>query len=128
VVVNFYAPCAFRAAGLLVWQQGSAWWNASRALCLRLCLPPDHACAPPGTHQPPLRLRMLRPIPVRLAGCSWCKKLEPTWDAASKTVHDKHPESTDGRIRFARVRAGFCAHRRQQQHQQQQPQQQQQLP
>jgi thiol-disulfide isomerase/thioredoxin len=45
--------------------------------------------------------------------CSWCKRLEPSWEAASKEVHTKYPESTDGRIRFARVCAeglvGWCA-------------------
>lgn len=37
--------------------------------------------------------------------CHWCQRLEPTWEAASKEVHDKYPEY-DGRIRFAKVRAG----------------------
>lgn len=35
--------------------------------------------------------------------CHWCQRLEPTWEAATKEVHDKYPE-WDGRIRFAKVR------------------------
>lgn len=35
--------------------------------------------------------------------CHWCQRLEPTWEAATKEVHDKFPEA-DGRIRFAKVR------------------------
>eukprot|EP00197_Chlamydomonas_leiostraca_P009725 CAMPEP_0202865692 /NCGR_PEP_ID=MMETSP1391-20130828/6300_1 /ASSEMBLY_ACC=CAM_ASM_000867 /TAXON_ID=1034604 /ORGANISM="Chlamydomonas leiostraca, Strain SAG 11-49" /LENGTH=473 /DNA_ID=CAMNT_0049545559 /DNA_START=97 /DNA_END=1518 /DNA_ORIENTATION=- len=34
--------------------------------------------------------------------CHWCQRLEPTWEAATKEVHDKYPE-WDGRIRFAKV-------------------------
>mmetsp|Transcript_7864 Transcript_7864/g.23678 ORF Transcript_7864/g.23678 Transcript_7864/m.23678 type:complete len:475 (-) Transcript_7864:539-1963(-) len=34
--------------------------------------------------------------------CHWCQRLEPTWEAATKQIHDKYPES-DGRIRFAKV-------------------------
>lgn len=37
--------------------------------------------------------------------CHWCQRLEPTWEAATKEVHDKYPEY-DGRIRFAKV----CVH------------------
>lgn len=36
--------------------------------------------------------------------CHWCQRLEPTWEAATKEVHDKYPE-WDGRIRFAKVSA-----------------------
>eukprot|EP00210_Caulerpa_lentillifera_P006618 g6323.t1 len=34
--------------------------------------------------------------------CPWCQRLEPSWDAAMKDIHDKYPES-DGRIRLAKV-------------------------
>lgn len=34
--------------------------------------------------------------------CHWCQRLEPTWEAASKEIHDKYPE-WDGRIRFVKV-------------------------
>jgi thioredoxin-like negative regulator of GroEL len=34
--------------------------------------------------------------------CHWCQRLEPTWEAATKEVHEKYPE-WDGRIRFAKV-------------------------
>lgn len=34
--------------------------------------------------------------------CHWCQRLAPSWEAASKAVHDKYPEY-DGRIRFAKV-------------------------
>lgn len=34
--------------------------------------------------------------------CHWCQRLAPTWEAATKEVHDKYPE-WDGRIRFAKV-------------------------
>lgn len=34
--------------------------------------------------------------------CPWCQRLAPAWEAATKTVHDKHDEA-DGRIRFAKV-------------------------
>ncbi|KAG2482258.1 hypothetical protein HYH03_018802 [Edaphochlamys debaryana] len=34
--------------------------------------------------------------------CHWCQRLEPTWEASTKEVHDKYPE-WDGRIRFAKV-------------------------
>lgn len=30
--------------------------------------------------------------------------MEPSWESASRTVHDRYPEGTDGRIRFAKVR------------------------
>lgn len=36
--------------------------------------------------------------------CHWCQRLEPAWEAATKEVHEKYPEGTDGRIRFAKVR------------------------
>lgn len=35
--------------------------------------------------------------------CHWCQRLEPTWEAATKAVHDKYPDVSDGRIRFAKV-------------------------
>jgi thiol-disulfide isomerase/thioredoxin len=35
--------------------------------------------------------------------CHWCQRLEPAWEAATKAVHEKYPEATDGRIRFAKV-------------------------
>ncbi|KAI8472288.1 MAG: protein disulfide isomerase [Monoraphidium minutum] len=35
--------------------------------------------------------------------CHWCQRLEPAWEAATKAVHDKYPEATDGRIRFTKV-------------------------
>eukprot|EP00878_Enallax_costatus_P014939 GHUV01015640.1.p1 GENE.GHUV01015640.1~~GHUV01015640.1.p1 ORF type:complete len:356 (+),score=91.19 GHUV01015640.1:823-1890(+) len=35
--------------------------------------------------------------------CHWCQRLEPAWEAATKDVHEKYPEATDGRIRFAKV-------------------------
>lgn len=34
--------------------------------------------------------------------CPWCQRLEPSWDAAMKEIHDKYPES-DGRIRLAKL-------------------------
>jgi thiol-disulfide isomerase/thioredoxin len=34
--------------------------------------------------------------------CPWCQRLEPTWEAVQKEVHDKYPES-DGRIRFVKI-------------------------
>lgn len=34
--------------------------------------------------------------------CHWCQRLSPTWEAATKEVHDKYPE-WDGRIRYAKV-------------------------
>lgn len=37
--------------------------------------------------------------------CHWCQRLEPAWEAATKEVHEKYPEGTDGRIRFAKVGA-----------------------
>lgn len=36
--------------------------------------------------------------------CPFCRRMEPSWEAATKAVHDKYPEETDGRIRFAKVR------------------------
>lgn len=39
--------------------------------------------------------------------CPFCRRMEPSWEAATQTVHDKYPEETDGRIRFAKVR-GLC--------------------
>lgn len=38
--------------------------------------------------------------------CHWCQRLEPAWEAATKEVHEKYPEGTDGRIRFAKVSSG----------------------
>ncbi|GBF88062.1 disulfide-isomerase [Raphidocelis subcapitata] len=35
--------------------------------------------------------------------CHWCQRLEPAWEAATKAVHEKYPEGSDGRIRFAKV-------------------------
>lgn len=35
--------------------------------------------------------------------CPFCKRMEPSWEAASKAVHEKYPEGTDGRIRYAKV-------------------------
>jgi thiol:disulfide interchange protein len=35
--------------------------------------------------------------------CPFCKRMEPSWESASRTVHDRYPEGTDGRIRFAKV-------------------------
>lgn len=35
--------------------------------------------------------------------CHWCQRLEPAWEAATKAVHEKYPEATDGRIRMAKV-------------------------
>lgn len=37
--------------------------------------------------------------------CHWCQKLEPTWEATTKAIHEKYPE-TDGRIRMAKVGGG----------------------
>eukprot|EP00803_Ostreobium_quekettii_P007184 evm.model.scf_511.4 EVM.evm.TU.scf_511.4 scf_511:75376-78345(+) len=34
--------------------------------------------------------------------CPWCQRMEPSWEAATKEVHDRYPES-DGRIRMAKV-------------------------
>ncbi|GMH43496.1 hypothetical protein BSKO_11418 [Bryopsis sp. KO-2023] len=34
--------------------------------------------------------------------CPWCQRLEPAWEAATKEIHDKYPES-DRRIRLAKV-------------------------
>lgn len=34
--------------------------------------------------------------------CHWCQRLEPTWEAVTKEIHEKYPES-DGRIRLAKV-------------------------
>ena len=34
--------------------------------------------------------------------CHWCQRLEPSWEAATKEVHEKYPE-WDGRIRYAKV-------------------------
>lgn len=34
--------------------------------------------------------------------CHWCQRLEPTWEAATKEIHEKYPE-WDGRIRLAKV-------------------------
>mmetsp|Transcript_19130 Transcript_19130/g.32871 ORF Transcript_19130/g.32871 Transcript_19130/m.32871 type:complete len:478 (+) Transcript_19130:28-1461(+) len=34
--------------------------------------------------------------------CHWCQRLEPTWEAATKDIHEKYPE-WDGRIRFAKM-------------------------
>lgn len=34
--------------------------------------------------------------------CHWCQRLAPTWEAATKAVHEKYPE-WDGRIRYAKV-------------------------
>ncbi|CAD7697252.1 unnamed protein product [Ostreobium quekettii] len=34
--------------------------------------------------------------------CPWCQRMEPSWEAATKQIHDKYPES-DGRIRMAKV-------------------------
>lgn len=39
--------------------------------------------------------------------CHWCQRLEPAWEAATKAVHEKYPEGSDGRIRFAKVRASM---------------------
>jgi thiol-disulfide isomerase/thioredoxin len=41
--------------------------------------------------------------------CHWCQRLEPTWEAATKEVHEKYPE-WDGRIRFAKVCAAGMFH------------------
>lgn len=35
--------------------------------------------------------------------CPFCKRMEPSWESASRTVHDRYPEGSDGRIRFAKV-------------------------
>jgi thiol-disulfide isomerase/thioredoxin len=35
--------------------------------------------------------------------CPFCRRMEPSWEAATQAVHDKYPEETDGRIRFAKV-------------------------
>ncbi|WIA40888.1 hypothetical protein OEZ86_004551 [Tetradesmus obliquus] len=35
--------------------------------------------------------------------CHWCQRLEPAWEAATKEIHEKYPESTDRRIRFAKI-------------------------
>lgn len=35
--------------------------------------------------------------------CPFCKRMEPSWEAATKAVHEKYPEETDGRIRFAKA-------------------------
>ncbi|KAF8062775.1 PDIL5-4 [Scenedesmus sp. PABB004] len=35
--------------------------------------------------------------------CHWCQRLEPAWEAATKEVHEKYPDTTDRRIRFAKV-------------------------
>lgn len=35
--------------------------------------------------------------------CPFCKRMEPSWEAATKAVHERYPEETDGRIRFAKV-------------------------
>ncbi|KAI8473082.1 MAG: protein disulfide isomerase [Monoraphidium minutum] len=35
--------------------------------------------------------------------CHWCQRLEPAWEAATKAIHEKYPEATDGRIRYAKV-------------------------
>ena len=34
--------------------------------------------------------------------CAWCQRLEPTWEAVTRDLHMKYPE-TDGRLRFAKV-------------------------
>lgn len=34
--------------------------------------------------------------------CPWCQRLEPAWEAATKEIHDRYPES-DRRIRLAKV-------------------------
>jgi len=34
--------------------------------------------------------------------CPWSQKLAPSWDAATREIHEKYPES-DGRIRMAKV-------------------------
>lgn len=36
--------------------------------------------------------------------CPFCRRMEPSWEAATQVVHDKYPEESDGRIRFAKVR------------------------
>lgn len=38
--------------------------------------------------------------------CHWCQRLAPTWEAATRAVHDKYPEH-DGRIRLAKA---SCLH------------------
>lgn len=35
--------------------------------------------------------------------CPFCRRMEPSWEAATQAVHDKYPEESDGRIRFAKV-------------------------
>eukprot|EP00882_Tetradesmus_deserticola_P024122 GHRQ01026351.1.p1 GENE.GHRQ01026351.1~~GHRQ01026351.1.p1 ORF type:complete len:372 (+),score=79.39 GHRQ01026351.1:168-1283(+) len=35
--------------------------------------------------------------------CHWCQRLEPAWEAATKEIHEKYPEATDRRIRFAKI-------------------------
>ena len=43
--------------------------------------------------------------------CPWCQRLEPTWEAVTRAVHDKFPEA-DRRLRFAKVdctqEVGLC--------------------
>lgn len=39
--------------------------------------------------------------------CPFCRRMEPSWEAATQAVHDKYPEESDGRIRFAKVGRGF---------------------
>jgi hypothetical protein len=35
--------------------------------------------------------------------CPFCRRMEPSWEAATQAVHNKYTEETDGRIRFAKV-------------------------
>lgn len=39
--------------------------------------------------------------------CHWCQRLEPAWEAATAAIHEKYPEQTDGRIRFAKVKSSL---------------------
>jgi len=37
--------------------------------------------------------------------CPWCQRLAPTWERATKAVHEQYPEA-DGRVRYAKVTLG----------------------
>ena len=61
------------------------------------CLPA--VLAVPPFPPPPVVVNFFAPW------CHWCQRLAPTWEAATKEVHDKYPE-WDGRIRLAKVCGG----------------------